>query len=67
MKTNLSAFFLKTSVLVAVLATVPLPYSIPLCLFLTWGYQYVIGFFFGLKVMPSMDMVCFFGDDKANV
>ena len=68
MKVNLVAFFAKSSVLILILASpLPLRYSIILCLFLTWVYQYVVALIFGVHAMPSMDMACFLGNDKARV
>ena len=66
MKVNWTYFTLKTSVLLLILASLPLTYSIPVCLFVTWGYQYVIALVFGWKVMPTMDTLCFVGTDKAR-
>ena len=69
MKLSLSYFLLKSSFLVLILASLPLKYSIPLCFLLTWIYQYVIAFIFRVHPMPSLDMLCFAGDDtcQANV
>jgi hypothetical protein len=33
----------------------------------TWAYQYVVALIFRVHAMPTMDMVCFFGDEKSNV
>lgn len=67
MKVNHTYFFLKSAVLVLILAILPLKLAIPACLVLTWCYQYFVALVFGLKVMPTMDLVCFFGDEKARV
>jgi hypothetical protein len=29
-------------------------------------YPYIIAAIYGVKVMPTMDMACFFGDDTAR-
>ena len=50
-----------------ILAVAPLPWSFPLCLFVTWAYQYLIAFYYGVHVMPTMDMACFLGDDDIRV
>lgn len=67
MKVDYQYFFLKLSVLILLLALFPVKWSIPLCLFLTWVYQYIVAAICGVHPMPTMDMVCFFGDDKTNV
>ena len=58
----------KFAVLLAVLA-LPLPWTtaIPLCLFVTWAYQYLVAFAFGVHVMPSMDSACFLGQDTSRI
>jgi len=51
----------------AVCASIPWHCSVPTCLILIWGYQYLIALLFRVKVMPTMDVACFFGNDKATV
>lgn len=67
MKTDYSAFFTKIAILILILVTVPWPYSLIACLFATWVYQYFIAFFYGVHVMPTMDTICFRGDDNIRV
>jgi hypothetical protein len=67
MKVNFTYFVIKTLVLIAILLALRPLYAIPLCLFVTWAYQYVIAFIYGVHAMPSMDTVCFFGNDEARV
>ena len=57
----------KFAALLALLA-LPLPWTttIPLCLLLTWAYQYLVAFAFGLHVMPSLDSACFLGKDTSR-
>lgn len=66
MKVDYVSYFLKTSVLIILLASLPLKYSISACIFAAWAYQYAIAVIFGVHVMPTMDMICFLGNDKAN-
>lgn len=33
----------------------------------TWGYPYLIALCYGVHAMPTMDMVCFVGDEKIRV
>jgi hypothetical protein len=67
MKVDEKSLITKTSVLVALFLTAPFPWSIPLALFLTWVYQYLIAIFYGVHVMPTMDTLCFMGDDNIRV
>ena len=67
MKVDVGPFLVKSSVLLLILAWQPLCNAIPLCFFVTWAYQYVIAFIFGVHAMPSMDTICFMGNDKARV
>ena len=68
MKVDYTAFLSKTAILLLVLWAVPkLSWSIPFCLFLTWAYQYVIAFIYGVHTMPAMDSLCFAGDEDIRV
>ena len=67
MKVVYTAFLTKLGVLLAILWAVPLPWSIPLCLLLTWGYPYVIAMIYGVHAMPTMDALCFAGQDDIRV
>lgn len=63
---RLQPFVLKMSVLVLILASgLPLKYSLPLCLFVTWVYKYLIALLYGVHAMPSMDVACFLGTSDA--
>ena len=44
-----------------------LPFSLPLILIAIIAYPYIIAKIYGLKVMPSMDRACFYGDDITNI
>lgn len=67
MKVDKTAFAIKSSVLLLILAALPLRWSILTCLFVTWVYQYIIAIIYNCKAMPSMDTVCFMGEDTARV
>ena len=67
MKVDYPAFLTKTSIILVILALLPLPYSILVSLFVTWAYQYLIAFWHGVHAMPTMDTVCFLGDDDVRV
>ena len=67
MKVDQLAFFSKTALLLLILVLTPWPWSIPVGLFVTWAYQYVIALFYGVHVMPTMDTVCFMGDEDIRV
>jgi hypothetical protein len=69
MKVNPLYFLIKSGVLLAVfLSPLSCYYSIPLCLFLTWSYQYLIAFLYpGVHAMPSMDACCHLDTDAARV
>ena len=41
--------------------------SVLISLFVTWVYQYLIAFFFGVHAMPSMDAICFLSKDTARI
>ena len=61
MKLNHTHFFVKTAILLAIVAMFPLNYMIPVALVVTLTYQYVIARVLGIRVMPTMDVACFFG------
>ena len=67
MKVDYTAFLTRVGILILVFWTLPPLYSIPLSLFLAWVYQYVIAFMTGVHVMPSMDTLCFAGDEDIRV
>ena len=67
MKVSTSCLLLKTSVIILIFAAFPLKIAIPVALFVTWVYQYIVALFMGVKVMPTMDMVCFYTSDKSTV
>jgi hypothetical protein len=58
----------KFAVLLGILG-LPLSWTttILLCLFVTWAYQYLIAFIFGVHAMPSMDSACFLGKDTSRI
>ena len=66
MKVRPVPFIAKASALVLILAALPLPYSIIICIFVTWVYQYLIAWFYGVDAMPSMDTVGFLSEDTAR-
>lgn len=66
MKTNLTLTLVKTGILLALVAMCPCAYMIPAAAVIVLTYQYLIALVFKVRVMPSMDMACFFGHDKAN-
>jgi hypothetical protein len=67
MKVVYTAFLTKLGVLLAIIWALPLSWSIPLCLLLTWGYQYVIAAIYGVHAMPTMDALCFAGQEDIRV
>lgn len=67
MKTSPTYFCIKTGILIALVLMFPLVWMIPAAFFITFVYQYIIAFFLGVKVMPTMDVACFYGHEKANV
>jgi NRPS condensation-like uncharacterized protein len=67
MKVDLVACLSKTAIIILVFSLTPWPWSIPVCLFLTWGYQYLIALYYGVHVMPTMDTICFMGDEDIRV
>ena len=66
MKVNIGLVILKTSTLIPFLFLFPLYYSIPIVIFVTWVYQYIVAYTFGVKVMPTADVGCFMMDDKSR-
>ncbi|CDW90218.1 diacylglycerol o-acyltransferase [Stylonychia lemnae] len=67
MKTNITYSLIKTGVLLAFVSMFPCKWMIPAAIFVTLIYQYVIAIIFGMRVMPSMDVACFYTIDKATV
>lgn len=67
MKINLKQSLLKTSLLVLILAAFPYCYWLPLAIIITIGYKYIVALFFGVRVMPTMDMACYYGHENAVV
>ena len=67
MKVVYTAFLTKLGVLLAMLWALPLSWSIPLCLLLTWGYQYVVAAIYCVHAMPTMDALCFAGQEDIRV
>lgn len=67
MKIHLGYFFLKFGIILAIFAVLPFLYALLLATFLTWAYQYFVALVYGLKVMPTMDMICFYSDDTSKV
>lgn len=67
MKLYIEACLTKTALLLLVMFMTPWPYTIPVAAFLTWGYQYLIAWCFNVKIMPTMDSLCFMGDDNIRV
>lgn len=69
MKVDYPAMLMKFGCLALILTAVPYPYSLLVCLFATWAYQYVIAFAYGIHAMPTMDQMVFLGrnDIRANI
>jgi hypothetical protein len=69
MKVVIGACLFKTALILLVLLLTPWPWTIPVVAFVTWGYQYVVAWFYGVKCMPTMDTLCFMGNDdiRTNV
>ena len=67
MKVDYTSFLTRIGILILVFWCFPLPWSVALSLFLTWSYQYVVAFLNGVHVMPTMDTLCFAGDDNIRV
>ena len=69
MKNNMTSTLLKYGVIFTILAIPSLTWynSILLSLFVTWFYQYVIAFIYGVHAMPSMDAICFLSKDTARI
>lgn len=65
MKVDYPSFFVKTGAIVAIFATLPFGKAIIASFFVTWVYQYIVALIFGVKAMPTMDALCFIGDDTA--
>jgi hypothetical protein len=67
MKIDVTATIIKTSALIPLFVVLTFPQAFVATIFLILAYQYVIAFFLGLKVMPTMDVACFAGSDKSRV
>lgn len=67
MKIDYPSVVAKFGILGAILALLPFPWSILACLAITWAYQYAIALFYGVSVMPTMDTMCFAGDNDIRV
>ena len=67
MKVDYPAFLTKLAILALVFALTPFPWSILYAIVMTWGYPYVIAFFNGVIAMPTMDQMCFLGDDDIRI
>jgi hypothetical protein len=67
MKIDLVPCVIKFSVVALIFFSLHLTKAVITALFVTWAYQYVIAFFFGVKAMPSMDTICFMGSDVTRV
>jgi len=69
MKNNMTSTLLKYGVIFTILAIPSLTWynSILLSLFVTWFYQYVIAFIYGVHAMPSMDAICFLSKETARI
>jgi hypothetical protein len=52
---------------VLVFAALPFWQGLLVSLVLTWSYQYVIAWMYGVKAMPSMDSMVFMGEETATV
>jgi hypothetical protein len=67
MKVDAGACLFKTALILVILMLTPWPWTIPVAAFVTWGYQYVIAWWYGVNCMPTMDSLCFMGDDDIRV
>jgi hypothetical protein len=69
MKNNMTSALLKYGVIFTLFAIPNLTWynSIILSLFVTWFYQYVIAFIYGVHAMPSMDSICFLSKETARI
>ena len=67
MKTNYPYFCIKLAIALLIFALLPLYYSILAYLLITWAYPYIVALIFGVKAIPSMDLVCFYGDNTSRV
>jgi hypothetical protein len=66
MKVNYLLTLFKTSLLVPLYLTFPLCHALLATIAVIVVYPYIIAAIYGVKVMPTMDMACFFGDDTAR-
>ncbi len=67
MKVEIVACLSKTALILLVLFLTPWPWTIPVAAFVTWGYQYLVAWFYGVNCMPTMDSLCFMGNDDLRV
>ena len=67
MKIKLSTTLLKSSVLVIVLAALPIKLAIPVCLLIIVIYPYLVALLYGVRAMPALDSACFYGIERSNV
>jgi len=66
MKVEVQACLTKTALILLLFWMTPSPWNLPLTLFVTWCYQYVIAYMYGVHAMPTMDSLCFMGDDDTH-
>ena len=59
--------FAKFGIVLLIFQALPLLYAMITLILLAITYQHVIAAIFGLHVMPSMDLSCFYSNDKAVV
>jgi len=67
MKVRLEFFLARISVLILLFAALPFWQAALVGVFLTWSYQYLVAWYYGVFAMPSMDSMVFMGDDTARV
>ena len=67
MKVDIGACLSKSALILLVLTVTPWPWTIPVAAFVTWVYQYLVAWYYGVKCMPTMDSLCFMGNDDIRV
>ena len=67
MKVDIVACLSKTALILLVVFLAPWPWTLPIAALITWGYQYAIAWYYGVHCMPTMDSLCFMGDDDIRV
>ena len=67
MAINVPASSFKFAVIFAVYAVLPLYRATALVIIMTWAYQYVIAYFNGVQVIPTMDAMSFQDSDSSRV